>query len=298
MSASPPSAVEAGRLASDAPPEPWQLRLFSKSLKKRQKVALLAEQIRELPGRKRLLVTCGDNNGAMNHELRKSGGDWTWMEMEKESIRAMSELLGDPVLPATAARLDAEDASFDVVISLDVQEHLAADDLLSFHSELFRVTRPGGHVVATTPNGDAWKPVSVLRRMLGMKKEKYGHVVYGYNVGQQQKMLRASGFEPTASGSYSGFFTELIELGLNFVYTTLLSGRRTGRRDGEIAPSSAEKLEKVRKQYRAYALVYPLFYAISRLDVLLPLGAGYAVSVVARRPATSGEGKSGDHGRR
>jgi hypothetical protein len=73
-----------------------------------------------------------------------------------------------------------------------------------------------------------------------------------------------------------------------------LSSKRTGRREGEIAPSSQEKLEKVRKQYRAYAIVYPVLYAVSRLDMLLPLGAGYAVSVVARRPAALPDAGSGD----
>jgi 2-polyprenyl-3-methyl-5-hydroxy-6-metoxy-1,4-benzoquinol methylase len=287
LSASSPPTLEAGGPPSGGP-VPWQLRLFSKSLKKRQKVALLSRQIRDLPGTRHLLVTCGDNNGALNHELRKrSGGSWTWMEMEPESIPSMSELLGEPVLHVTAHRLEADDEAFDVTVSLDVQEHLTPEELERYHAELLRVTRRGGHVVATTPNGDPWKPVSILRRALGMTREKYGHTVYGYNVAQHERMLREAGLAPTAAGSYSGFFTELIELLLNFAYTTLLSRGRTGRREGEIAPSSREKLAKVERQYRMYALVYPVLRAISWLDVLAPLGAGYAVSVVARRPAAS-----------
>jgi 2-polyprenyl-3-methyl-5-hydroxy-6-metoxy-1,4-benzoquinol methylase len=280
----PPSTTGQPQHATESS---WQLRLFSKSLKKRQKVALLIEQIRDLPGERRLLITCGDNNGAMNHELRQSGGTWTWMEMEPESIPGMSELLGDPVHLATPTRLVADDASFDVVISLDVQEHLGPDELRSFHQELHRVTKRGGHVLTTTPNGDPWKPVSVLRRMIGMTKEKYGHAVYGYNIAQHQQMLRQSGFEPTASGSYSGFFTELIELAINFTYTTLLSRKSTGRQAGEIAPSTREKLHKVERQYRAYSFVYPFLLAVSKLDVLAPVGDGYAVSVVGRKPGSS-----------
>jgi SAM-dependent methyltransferase len=262
---------------------PWQLRLYSKSLKKRQKVGLLIKQIRDLPGERRLLITHGDNNGALNYQLRRSGGRWTWMEMEPDQVEGMAALLGEPVLLARPQHLLAEDCAFDVVISLDVQEHLDQSQLELFHAELLRITAPGGHVVTTTPNGDSWKPVSVLRRAIGMTKEKYGHQVYGYNVAQHEEMLRAAGFLPIAAGSYSGFFTELIELGINFAYTTLLSRRRTGRGEGEIAPTNEERLAKVEKQYRAYAAVYPLLYAISRLDVLAPLGEGYAVSVVGRR---------------
>jgi SAM-dependent methyltransferase len=206
------------------------------------------------------------------------------MEMETDQVQGIAALLGDPVLVARPQQLSAQDNAFDVVISLDVQEHLDQSQLQRFHAELFRITAPGGHVVTTTPNGDAWKPVSILRRAIGMTKEKYGHQVYGYNVSQHEDMLRRAGFVPVAAGSYSGFFTELIELGINFAYTTLLSRGRTGRSEGEIAPTNEARLAKVEKQYRLYAAVYPILLAISRLDVLAPLGEGYAVSVVARRP--------------
>lgn len=262
--------------------QPWQLKLLSRSLKKQQKLDLLQRQIDSLPGTKRLLITHGDNNGAMNYRFRERGGEWSWVEMEEDAIPAIQALLQEPVLHGGSDRLPFGDASFDVVVSLDVQEHLP--DPVAFLKELVRITKPSGHVLVTTPNGDPWKPVSVLRRAVGMTKEKYGHHVYGYNIRQHEEMLGQVGLVPTAAGSYSGFFTELIELAINFAYTTLLPNKRTKRSSGEIAPNSPEKLKAVEKQYRAYALVYPLLFTISKLDRLLPLGAGYAVSVVARRP--------------
>jgi SAM-dependent methyltransferase len=258
------------------------MRLLSKSLKKQQKLALLKRQIAPLPGSRRLLITHGDNNGAMNYSFREDGGTWSWMEMEAAAIPTIQDLLREPVAQAHPDRLPADDGAFDVIVSLDVQEHLTHPDV--FLREVARILRPGGHAVVTTPNGDPWKPVSVLRRAIGMTKEKYGHVVYGYNIRQHQEMLKRVGLVPVASGSYSGFFTEAIELGINFAYTTVLSRRRTGRDTGEIAPSTHEKLAAVEKQYRAYSLVYPLLLGFSKLDVLAPLGAGYAVSVVARKP--------------
>lgn len=261
---------------------PWQLKLLSRSLKKQQKLALLQRQVAPLPGAKRLLITHGDNNGALNFRLREWGGEWIWMEMEVGAVPAIQELLGEPVLHARPDALPAEDGAFDVVVSVDVQEHL--EDPGAFLREVVRITRPGGHVVVTTPNGDPWKPVSIMRRAMGMTKEKYGHVVYGYNVRQHRQMLSEAGLLPVAWGSYSGFFTESIELAINFTYTTLLSRARTGREAGEIAPSTRSKLKAVEKQYRAYSVVYPLLNAMSKLDVFLPFGEGYAVSVVARRP--------------
>lgn len=277
-----PVATAKGNEAQGAGQTSWQLELLSRSLKKQQKLSLLRKQIETLPGRKRLLITHGDNNGALNYRFREWGGEWSWMEMEGDSIPTIQDLLGESVLPARPEALPAEDGAFDVAVSVDVQEHL--ENPGAFLRELVRITRPGGHVVVTTPNGNPWKPVSILRRAVGMRKEKYGHVVHGFDVRQHRQMLCEAGLIPVASGSYSGFFTESIELGINFAYTTLLPRARTGRKSGEIAPSTRARLEAVDKQYRLYSMVYPLLNAMSKLDILLPLGEGYAVSLVARRP--------------
>ncbi len=264
---------------ADAPP--WQLKLFSKSLKKQQKLFLLLKQLQPLRGDRYLLVTNGDNNGALNHHLRASGGRWTWVENEEGGIAQIEELLGEPVLKGDPSSIPVPDAAFDVVVSIDVHEHL--QNCEEFNRELKRVTKAGGHVIVTTPNGSAWKPVTLLKKLIGMSKEKYGHYVWGYTIGQHEQMLSAVGLEPVTSGSYSRFFTELIELGINFIYVIVLSKKKTGARKGEIAPSTRDKLRAVEKQYRLYSALYPFLLAISKLDLLLPFFTGYAVSVVARR---------------
>ena len=63
---------------------PWQLRIFSKSLKKKQKLHLLLRQIGDGAGKKCFLVTHGDNNGALNYHFRANGGHWTWVEYKEE----------------------------------------------------------------------------------------------------------------------------------------------------------------------------------------------------------------------
>ena len=47
----------------------------------------------DVNGQKCLLVTCGDNNGALNYHLRGRGGSWSWAEFEPEMQAAMEELL-------------------------------------------------------------------------------------------------------------------------------------------------------------------------------------------------------------
>lgn len=261
---------------------PWQLELFSRALKKQQKVKLLLEQLRSIPGERFLLVTNGDNSGALNYHLRSHGGSWTWVENEASSIPSIEGLLGEEVLHGAPSRIPVNSGSFDVVVSIDVHEHLL--EPLPFNRELARAARPGGHVIVTTPNGDLWKPVTLLKRVLGMTSEKYGHVVRGYNIRDHRQMLSEVGLLPVASGSYSRFFTEMIELCINYAYLRLQSSKGESARDGAIAPSSEGELTAFGKQYRLYSAVFPLLRAISRLDLLMPFFTGYAVSVVARRP--------------
>lgn len=277
------NGISATSASPDAKERPWQLKMFSKTLKKQQKLALLTSQIGDPTGKRCLLITNGDNNGALNYRFREYGGDWTWVENEDPTIPEMQELLGEPVLKGEESRIPVGDAEFDVVVSIDVHEHL--EDCKPFNDELRRVVKPGGKVIVTTPNGDGYKPVTILKNAIGMTKEKYGHVVIGYNVAQHEKMLSDVGLVPESSGSYSKFFTEMVELLINFAFVMVLARRKTvDVEQGVIAPTSKEQLESVQKQYKLYSLVYPVLYAISKLDALLFFFTGYAVSVVAKRP--------------
>ncbi len=261
----------------------WQLQMFDRSLKKRQKVALLLELLGPPEGKRCLLVTGGDNNGAMNHHFRAAGGRWRWAEMEEPSIEGMEELLGEPVVHATADRLPFADGEFECVVVVDVHEHLAEVETLN--REIDRILAPGGAALVTTPNGDPRLPVARLKGWIGMSPAEYGHVVQGYQQDELEAMLQAQGLAPERRGAYSRFFTELAELAINFAYVKILSRRDgTGAPAGEIAPTSEEKLRRVQKSYRMYSRIYPLVRAFSLLDKLIPGEGGYAVAVLARKP--------------
>jgi SAM-dependent methyltransferase len=264
---------------------PWQLEVFQRSLKKRLKVDLLRRHLGDCSQQRCLLVTCGDNNGAINHHLKESGGDWRWAEIEEHHIHEMEGFLGEPVHHARPDHLPFDKAAFDTVVSIDVHEHLV--DPRPFCAELYRVVRPGGRVIVTVPNGDWWKPANVIKHLVGMTEEKYGHVRIGYNLRDLQRLLGSVGFRPYATGSYSKFFTEMLELGINFGYVMVLSRRSPVTvQQGTIAPSSASQLGAVSGAYRLYSAAYPVMRLISRLDGALPFATGYAVVVEARRPAS------------
>lgn len=268
---------------------PWQLRLFDKTLKKKQKMALLSRLLgKPGPDDRLLLLTNGDNNGAMNHVFREQGGRWTWGECEADAIPEMRQLLGDPVVHCDPARLDFPDGSFDAVVVIDVHEHLA--ETAPLNRELFRVLRPGGRAIVTTPNGDLRKLAVRIKDLVGMTKDAYGHVRVGYTIAEHQQMLREVGFRSGATGSYSQFPTEMLELGINLAYVKVLNRRRASATNGEhgvgpISPSSADQVRKVEKTLKLYSAIYPICRAVSSLDVFVaPFSTGYAVAVVGDKP--------------
>ena len=270
-------------LAADASRRrPWQLEMFERSLKKRLKLAALLEQIGNVDGQACLLLTCGDNNGALNWHFRAQGGHWTWGDVAGENLRELSQLLDEPVHRIPEDRFPFADGQFDCVVSIDVLEHLAEDQ--GFLRELGRVLRPRGRAVVTVPNGDPRLLANRIKWRVGMLPAVYGHLRAGYTLAQLRDAVARAGLSPIGGGGYSGFFTEAVELLINFGYVFGLSRRRGPIRPGSIAPRSSLELQTHGAAYRLYRLAFPLLRLISRLDRLLPSRGNYAVIAAAVKP--------------
>ena len=96
-------------------------------------------------------------------------------------------------------------------------------------------------------------------------------------------MMKKVGLKPCAYSSYSKFFTEMVELCINFLYVKILSKKRSERSEGEIAPTSEAQLRKLKKSYKIYTIIYPFCLMASQLDNLLFFKTGYAVVVEGRK---------------
>jgi SAM-dependent methyltransferase len=258
--------------------------VFDVSLKKRQKLAMLADLIGPLDRQRCLLVTKGDNPGSLNFHLAALGGVWAWCELEADGIPAMESFLGQKVHHGGEASLPFPDASFERVVVVDVHEHLA--DPHGLDREMARLLAPGGVAIVTTPNGNERLPVARLKRVLGMDPAAYGHIVQGFRTEELEARMRAVGLVPERRGAYSRFFTELIELAINFMWVKVLSRRKGATRaEGEIAPRNQAQLGSVGGAFKAYRAVFPLVRTVAALDALVPGQGGYAVGVRARRPS-------------
>lgn len=283
-------------------PDSWQLGMFRKGLKKRQRFAVLRKLLSPLPAQERcLLLTCGDNNGAMNYCLRDLGGQWSWADLEETSISDMEELLGEPVAHAAEDHLPFEDGSFDRIVVIDVHEHV--DDPAIVTRELARVLRPRGRLIITTPNGDERKLAVRIKSLVGMSVEAYGHKRVGLTSVEISDLMSSHGVQPISRVSFSRLFTELLELSINFVYVKVLRNRDrdsgahpeldpeaphiggTHQDHAEIAPATADQLQKVKNSYRVYSIIFPIYWLLSQLDHLLFFTEGYCVVVEGLREA-------------
>jgi SAM-dependent methyltransferase len=272
-----------GRMPGAAAAEPWQLQMFRRSLKKQLKVEALLGVLGDVTDERCLLVTCGDNNGALNWHFRAHGGTWVWADVAGGHLDEMSQFLGEPVHHVKEDSLPWADGAFDQAVCIDVLEHLTEDK--PFLAELYRVLRPDGRAVVTVPNGDPRLLANRIKWRVGMTPEVYGHQRAGYTVEELSAALIDAGLQPTGQGGYSGLITEMIELAINYGYVFVLS--RKSKRDslGHIAPSTVGELRTHGLAYRAYSAVYPLMRLASSLDRPPKAGAYPAVIVEADKPA-------------
>ena len=276
---------------------PWQLAMFRKGLKKRLRLATLKKLLLPIQDDERcLLLTCGDNNGAMNYYLRELGGCWSWADLENTSIAEMSLLLGEPVTHVAEDSLPYGDASFDRIVVIDVHEHVGEPGIVT--REIVRILKPGAQLIITTPNGDESKLAVRIKSLVGMSVETYGHTRVGLTSDEIEQLMTAAGVRPVLTTTFSRFFTEMLELTINFLYVKVLrrdsqapcaeNGSESHAPDrhedhSEIAPATAEQLRKVQTSYRIYSAIFPFYWLISQLDHLVFFRDGYCVVVEGKR---------------
>jgi 2-polyprenyl-3-methyl-5-hydroxy-6-metoxy-1,4-benzoquinol methylase len=145
----------------------------------------------------------------------------------------------------------------------------------AFLVELARITKPGGRLVINTPHAKR----TLLRRLreaLGLTDEKHGHLRAGYTPERLGELLQGR-FVLDHHHTYSRFFSELVDTAINFAV------ERTGKRSsakGMVV--TGPDVARNRNLFRLYSLVYPLLWAVTRLDALVP-ASGYMLIASARR---------------
>ena len=97
------------------------------------------------------VLEIGTGTGGMLHALLQRGVRARGVEINPALIAESRQWFGDlPVQPVSGVALPFPDASFDLVLSFDVFEHIRDSD--AHLREVSRVLRPGGRYLVQTPS--------------------------------------------------------------------------------------------------------------------------------------------------
>jgi len=260
--------------------QPWQLQIFSKSIKKKEKAKLLLKDL----DIESSFVICdlGCAQGILSYFLRQKGGYWVSTDLDMTNLKTSLELLESNCLQTGPGILPFQNEAFDMVVCLDYLEHLEDDDQCL--REIHRILKKEGQLILATPHTGKVFLLNRLRPHLGMKMEFYGHKREGYRSEDLEAMLTKTGFQVERIKTFSRFFSEFIELLINFLYIKMSSRKFTDSlRDGHIRPTTADEFGSKKKTFKLYSLIYPLTWLITRLDKLLFFQRGYSVLVWATK---------------
>lgn len=260
--------------------ESWQLQVFKRSLKKKEKQRLLEKRIVADPSSINLDLGCAQ--GTLSYFLRQKGGFWLSVDQDFLNLKSTQSLLKENLIQIKEGFLPFKTQSFDLVVSLDYLEHLDDDDLCL--EEIHHVLKDNGQLILATPQTGRFFPLHRIRSLLGLKLEFYGHKREGYSLPTLQGKLERAGFSVFSSKDFSRFFTEFLELILNFFYIKVFRAKvPSNLRDGHIRPTSSEEFHSKKISFRLYSFFYPAVWLLSRLDKALFFLKGYGLIIWAKK---------------
>jgi ubiquinone/menaquinone biosynthesis C-methylase UbiE len=260
--------------------QPWQLQIFHKSIKKKEKLALIDKQLEILPSD--VILDLGCAQGILSYFLRQKGGYWVSADLDYQNLKTSQELLKSSLIQLEAGILPFRPESFDRVVSLDYLEHLEDDDLCL--AEIHRVLKKDGQLILATPHTGRIFLLHKLRPLLGLKLEFYGHKREGYSSKHLEQKLEKHRFDVVKKQTFSRFFSEFLELIINVLYKKFSAKKQNqSLRDGQIRPTTEEEFNAKRKIFKLYGFIYPGVWFCSKLDKLLFFQKGYSLLVWARK---------------
>jgi methionine biosynthesis protein MetW len=161
------------------------------------------------PGSACLDVGCGPGR-TYARALAPRAGRYVGVDVSEEAVELAraSGIEADRV--ADASELPFDDATFDVVVCVEVMEHLFAPHEAA--AEIRRVLRPGGRLVASAPNVGYWR--MRLNSLMGVwnpagdwlaveQPWRDPHIRF-FTLDAMERMLRAAGFSRVEVGASGG----------------------------------------------------------------------------------------------
>lgn len=252
--------------ASDSSLTDALARLFQTSRPSRRKLRELSALAGALTSKRCLCV--GGEPGIIPGALA-SRGEWEFAVLRPEAAESFAQFTGGR--PAHVVDLSAPlvfpDASFDLVVLVDVLERIRDDN--AFVQECHRVLKPGGSLVMATAH-DKKGMLAPLRRLAGMSGDSSQLARPGYTQRSLYDLLK-DGFDITEFQIYSKFWEQLADL-----IQQIAAGLFAGSSSPDLPPNQIRRIASV----RAVASVFtsPLLLC----GALFGWSQGYQIAARAR----------------
>ncbi len=256
----------------------WALALFNRSVLKQAKFRQIVARLDDTTGKRALDI--GADNGVISYLLRQRGGHWHSADLDETAVSSIRQLVQTDVHQLDGGSTPFETGAFDLVVIVDFLEHIPDDG--GFARELARIIKPGGQLVVNVPQDRPGSFITRLRNGIGLTDEWHGHLRPGYSVDGLAALLGPS-FRIEEALSYSRAFSELIDTGLNGLYLKMQRRQGVSSSTAKGPVVTGSDLRKHRKQFLLLSALYPLLWAVAKLDHLLWFTPGYKLIVSARR---------------
>jgi SAM-dependent methyltransferase len=155
-----------------------------------------------------LVLDIGGYDGFISDRLRAfKDVSVSVVDLDKEGLAA-AETKELKTIHCSAFNLPIQDESIDVVLALDLIEHIEDDEGLLM--ELSRVTRKDGRLILTTPmeNGVTFPFLSEVE--IERINKYWGHIHKGYSLERIEKLFENSQWLIIEKSKYFNFLTRLV----------------------------------------------------------------------------------------
>ena len=243
---------------------PWAIKLFNKSPLKQEKYKQITALLGDATGLKCLDI--GSDNGVISYLLRERGGQWSSADLVEETVESIKSLVEDNVYKIDGLTIPFKDNEFDCVVIVDFLEHIETDK--EFLRELNRIIKPGGRLIVNVPNPKE----GLLRKVrfaIGQTDEAHGHLRAGYSV-DTLRTIMPEAFELRSHSSYSKLFSVLIDTAITFALELVANKKQSKK--GTVV--TKDDINKQKKLFKLYSLIYPIIALFVSLDKLIPFGHG------------------------
>jgi SAM-dependent methyltransferase len=253
----------------------WHLQLFRKSLVKQAKLRQITNLLGPVDGK--VCLDVGGDNGVISYHLRRLGGTWHSVDLTEKAVESIRRLVGDRVDRITGPTLPFDNDTFDIIVIIDLLEHLQAD--YAFIAECHRVLRANGRLIVNVPYIKRYALLPPLRRLLGLTDERHGHVRPGYTGSELFDLLK-DGFDVETAHTYSRFFVGLLDTFIQYVVQRSSSGKDAGAKG---VVTDEQDFRRMKKLFRIYSILYPILQLAAVADLLLFFTQGYSLIACAKR---------------